>query len=247
MGIYLYLIYTQLEGGLQAYYRQVVLMNGLGGVLTLIPLGFLYKRDRRARLECGVISKNKTRGLSPAEGISLLFVGAALALLANLVLSFFGSILNTQEYTESMEQVMTGKSLWFLIFWIGIVGPFYEEVLFRWVVYLRLRDYLTYPWAALISGVMFGIYHGNLTQFVYATILGFFFSCFLEWSGSLMGSVLLHMGANIWSLLLSEYGESVLLGRNATEVLIMLGAFVVILLMGIQYFSAKGKAECRQN
>ncbi len=52
----------------------------------------------------------------------------------------------------------------------------------------------------VISGMIFGIYHGNLVQAVYAGILGMVFADFLEISGCLWSSVLLHMGANIWSL-----------------------------------------------
>ena len=55
--------------------------------------------------------------------------------------------------------------------------------------------------AAVISGLIFGIYHGNLVQAVYASLLGIVFAYILDISGCLWSSVLLHMGANIWSLI----------------------------------------------
>jgi membrane protease YdiL (CAAX protease family) len=246
LSICIYILFAVQSQGEEAYYQKVVALNGIGGVLAAIPLYLLYRKDRRRRVACGVIPKQKTRGNSILDGVFLLFIGAALSLFSNFILSFFSQILQTEEYTESMNQVMDGKTIWFLIFWIGIVGPIYEEILFRWVIYLRIRDHRSFLVSAVLSGAMFGIYHGNLTQFVYATVLGIFFACFLEWTGSLWSSVLLHIGANTWSLLLSEYGEKVLYEMNATEVLLILGCFVLILIVGVNYFHNKGRNQIRQ-
>ena len=92
-----------------------------------------------------------------------------------------------------------------MIFWMGIIAPAAEEMIFRWLIYLRLRDWLKMPVAAVISGLIFGIYHGNIVQGIYASILGTAFAWILEMSGNIYSSMLLHMGANIWSLLISEY------------------------------------------
>lgn len=51
-----------------------------------------------------------------------------------------------------------------MIFWMGIIAPAAEEMIFRWLIYLRLRDWLKMPVAAVISGLIFGIYHGNIVQ-----------------------------------------------------------------------------------
>ena len=58
---------------------------------------------------------------------------------------------------------------------MGIAAPFAEEVIFRWLVFLRMRDNMRVITAALFSGLTFGIYHMNLLQGVYATIMGFAF------------------------------------------------------------------------
>ena len=39
-----------------------------------------------------------------------------------------------------------------MIFWMGIIAPAAEEMIFRWLIYLRLRDWLKMPVAAVISG-----------------------------------------------------------------------------------------------
>lgn len=83
----------------------------------------------------------------------------------------------------------------------------------------------------------------NLTQAVYAGILGVVFAYFLEITGSLWASVLLHMGANIWSLLLPE-----MLLRMPEEQMIIaaMGIYIVLLCVlgtGSSYFK---KRACRR-
>ena len=72
------------------------------------------------------------------------------------------------------------KQMWFLILSMGIIAPLAEEIVFRWLIYLRLRDYMRMGAAAVISGLIFGIYHGNLVQAVYASLLGIVFAYILD-------------------------------------------------------------------
>lgn len=74
------------------------------------------------------------------------------------------SFINSSTYQESMTRITEGKSLLMMIFWMGIIAPAAEEMIFRWLIYLRLRDWLKLPVAAVISGLIFGIYHGNIVQ-----------------------------------------------------------------------------------
>lgn len=53
-----------------------------------------------------------------------------------------------------------------------IAAPLLEELLFRGMIYKRLRDLCSAKTAILVSAAFFGIFHGNLVQFVYAFIIG---------------------------------------------------------------------------
>ena len=129
---------------------------------------------------------------------------------------------------------------------MGVIAPVAEEIVFRWQIYLRLRDYMSMGLAAVISGVFFGVYHGNLVQAVYAGILGIVFARFLEMTGDLKTSILLHMGANIWSLLYS-YLISWALKKvffGGMVMLLVLGLLLVMIL-GTRYF--RKRAEGMKN
>ena len=186
------------------------MLTGMTGILAAIPCVLLYRKDFFRRRECGIL--NAVSGKPSATGsrislygiIGFLITGAFLGQYGNLLVGLFQQYLNPETYQETQSLISEGKSVWSLIFWMGMVAPFAEEIIFRWMVYLRMRDNMRVFTAALLSGLAFGIYHMNLLQGVYATIMGLIFALILEWSGNLFASVFLHMGANIWSLLVSD-------------------------------------------
>lgn len=217
-----------------------VLLTGITGIVAMIPCLYLYKKDRAARISGGLIPGAPSVRLHAGEAVLLLLMGAAFSQFANMLVGLFQNFLNYQQYQESMEQITQGKSLFTLIFWMGIVAPAAEEVIFRWLIYLRLRDYMRMAAAAVISGAFFGLYHMNLLQAVYAGILGMIFAYMLETGKSLWASVLLHMGANIWSLVFSEM-VLWLLERNPASILFIYVVLLCIVVFGLSYFQKRAQ------
>ena len=198
----------------------------------MIPALYFYRRDKVRRIAGGLIPAQKKVLLSLLEIILLLLAGAGLAQYGNFLMAILQSFINSSAYQESMTRITEGKSLLMMIFWMGIIAPAAEEMIFRWLIYLRLRDWLRAVPAMVISGVFFGIYHGNLVQGVYASILGILFAYFMELTGSLWASVLLHVGANIWSLLISEYALDLYSMKYGVQILILI---YLILLISVVY------------
>ena len=230
---------------MDAYYQNAILFTGLTGLLAMIPCLWFYSRDRAARKIGGLVTSQKPWQLKIPEMLLLLGMGAAFSQFANMLVGILQSVLNYQEYQESMDQLMEGKQMWFLILSMGIIAPLAEEIVFRWLIYLRLRDYMRSGEAIVISGLFFGIYHGNLVQGVYASILGCLFAYFLEQTGSLWTSVLLHMGANIWSLVLPELAAW-LLDRYPMGIAVMLVLLLTGMCAGISYFRNRTDTEQRR-
>ena len=100
--------------------------------------------------------------------------------------------------------------------------------------------------AMVISGVFFGIYHGNLVQGVYASILGILFAYFMELTGSLWASVLLHVGANIWSLILPELA-GVILKKYPMGVMLLLLILMAGMYTGTVYFQKQAETKKGRN
>lgn len=230
-----------------AYYDNAVWVTGMTGICTMLPALFFFRRDHAARKSAGVIPKSGQQCISIGEGVWLFFTGAALAQFGNILMTFLMLFFDTAKYRETMSMLTDGKSLVMMIFWIGIVSPVAEEMIFRWLIYLRLRDYTRVIWAAVISGVIFGIYHGNLVQAIYAGILGTVFAYILEMTGSLMSSVLLHIGANVWSLIYPEIAVRLLDTSAQFLLLVWIGILLIVLSTGLPYFSRKGRERGRRS
>nr|WP_296158175.1 CPBP family intramembrane glutamic endopeptidase [uncultured Blautia sp.] len=228
-------------GGSQVYYDNAVLLTGITGILAMLPCLYLYRKDHIARKAGALIPQKTAAGKLTAGEVTLIFVmGAAFSQFANMFVALLQSFIDYQEYQETMDQITGNKSLGFLIICMGVIAPIAEEVVFRWLIYLRLRDYMKMGAAAVISGLIFGIYHGNLVQAVYASILGMVFACFLELTGNLWTSVLLHMGANIWSLV-SPYVVQWLMEKYVLSIFLMVILFIAVMVLGTGYFIRKSE------
>ena len=223
-------------GTMDDFNSHTIFLTGITALLTMIPCLYFYKRDVRARVTGGLIPKAGGRRLKAGEGLWLLLIGASLATFANMLVAALQNILPVREYQETMNQITSGKSIWMLVFWMGIVAPVAEEMVFRWLIYFRLRDYMRMGMAMAVSGILFGIYHMNLTQAVYASILGMMFAYFVEITGNLWASVLLHIGANCWSVLMPEILLRIPKEAYVPAVLAIEAILFAGLLTGISYF-----------
>ncbi len=224
------------------YYNYAIMLTGLAGLIAMIPCLWFYSRDRAARKIGGLVASQKPWQLDFSEMLLLLGMGASFSQFANMLIGMLQSVLNYQEYQDSMDQMMEGKQMWFLIVCMGIIAPVAEEIVFRWLIYLRLRDYTKMGRAVVISGLIFGIYHGNLVQAVYAGLLGMIFAYFLDISGCLWSSVLLHMGANIWSLLSADL-YTWLLDRYPAFIIVVFSLLLVVLIYGSSYFAKRAQGR----
>ena len=219
----MYLLVWRTGADITAYYQQALLLTGLTGILASVPCIWLYRGDYRRRSLTGIlgrlgkeltpasISDGRIQDFGAGSGknvscssligghlhipemIMFLVIGAFLGQYGNILIGLFQQYLNPEVYQETQSLISDGKSIWSLIFWMGIIAPLAEEIIFRWLVFLRMRDNMRVVTAALLSGLCFGIYHMNLLQGVYATILGALFALLLEWSGKLFTLSLIHI------------------------------------------------------
>ncbi len=83
----------------------------------------------------------------------------------------------------------------------AVIAPFFEEWTFRGVIYGGLRKNGSALQAAILSALMFGIFHMNINQALYAFMLGLFFAMLREITGSIWPSVVCHISVNAGSVI----------------------------------------------
>ena len=102
----------------------------------------------------------------------------ALMLAGNYVSTILMMILQTikgEAIANPVETMTAANAWWINLIFVAIIVPILEELLFRKVICKHLLP-LGEGWAIILSGVIFGLAHGNFYQFFYAFLLGVFFA-----------------------------------------------------------------------
>ena len=90
-----------------------------------------------------------------------------------------------------VAELLLGSNVWLTIIFVCIITPIMEELAFRKLLLDRIAVFGDKT-AILISGLMFGLFHGNLYQFFYAFIFGMILAWVYLRSGKLRLPVIFH-------------------------------------------------------
>lgn len=116
----------------------------------------------------------------------------------NLLGNAISGLLNAVTGTQTVNQVaelMTSSGMLPTVVFAVILAPIVEELVFRKLLCDRMRRHGD-KIAVLVSGIVFGLYHGNLYQFFYAAAIGIFFAFLYCRTGRVSYTILLHMLVN---------------------------------------------------
>lgn len=134
--------------------------------------------------------------------LAIILCGAALALAMNNIIALT-PLPDIFDGYEETNEVLYGGGIILQILGAGIFGCMVEEVSMRGVTYLRMKRYWGKRKAMIFSALVFGIYHLNLVQGVYAFFLGLFFAWVFDRYDTLWAPIIAHMSANLFVILLS--------------------------------------------
>lgn len=108
---------------------------------------------------------------------------------------------------QEISEMQFDTPVWLGILSFGILAPLGEEVVFRGIVYGQLKKVCSVPAAIILSGLLFGIFHGNLVQGVYATVIGILLALVYELYGSILASMAFHGIANLFVYIMLDLTE----------------------------------------
>ncbi len=98
--------------------------------------------------------------------------------------------------------IATSTSLVFNFIYMVICAPIMEEYIFRKLIVDRMVRF-GQGVAILVSGLMFGLFHGNMNQFIYAFTLGMFLAFLYVKTGKIKYTIGIHMIVNFCGSILS--------------------------------------------
>lgn len=130
-------------------------------------------------------------------GIATQVVASALL---TFVLGFMPDVADS--YNQNVSNLLTMTPM--MLLYVCVLAPAIEELIFRGAVYGILRRFAPFIIANIFQALVFGIYHGNLVQGIYAFLLGMFIGWIMHLVGSLVCVMILHMSINLSGIVVSE-------------------------------------------
>lgn len=264
----MFVVIREVLGSLLAILQAVLLQQADAGVLAFVSVHdadlralsgaismagafalTLWNARGEVNLQSGCSGEAMSGERLRARGDQLIAAAAgilAASVFLNLFLAGVGAVHADAAAADASAQAgRVSLPLGILIY--GVLSPLAEETVFRGItlrrLYLLCREKKSgktaFLLAAGLSSLLFGIYHGSLVQGLYAAAMGFLFCLFLALGGNLFCVIVLHGGANVMTLFLSQAGTF----RRASAS-VMAGAFgIAFCCGGYVLFSRKHKNE----
>lgn len=212
------------------YLEKAMLVTFLSQILILIVFIIWYRLMGNKKF----VNPFKALKLKNAGVIALVAVG--MQLLTQIALSiaamFAPDAIN--QFSELMEMAGLGEVTLVSVLATVIMAPLVEELMFRGVTVKLLEKAGAKFWLAnIIQAVLFGVYHMNLVQGIYAAVLGLVLGYLGRRYKSLWAPMLMHLvfnGSSILISLFSEYlpeGIVTFIVFTIVGVICMVGAFLL--------------------
>lgn len=163
--------------------------------------------------------------------------GAAVCMLANIPANMVVNVEQAFGFSGDMPQMPLTDDAAVLVLYgivISVIPPIVEELLFRGMVLNGLRKYGD-TFAVVASALLFGLYHGNFVQMVFAFIAGLVMALVVVRTGSLWPSILIHFLNNFISFALEMTQRYA--GDNAANTAnwVIMGVVVLLGIIGLIY------------
>ena len=179
--------------------------------------------------------------LKTGKAVSILLLGISMQFVVGLLINLMSSLPFYDGMMQKHEEVTGGlmnNNIILTFICVAVLVPITEEIVMRGLVYKKMKECSPRMFAIIFQAAVFGLIHGNLLQFLYATFLGIILASIYDWCGTLLAPILLHMSFNAFSTVISYLPVGKIQEIGSTEVLPyqagllgLLGIFIVIMIL----------------
>ncbi|MCM1262337.1 MAG: CPBP family intramembrane metalloprotease [Butyrivibrio sp.] len=177
-----------------------------------------------SRVDSGGVGFNEMLGFHKIK-VSTFFMLILFTMLLSPLTSLINSIsmLFVDNAVDAISDRVLGMPFPVMLFFIGILGPFSEEFVFRGIIFRGYKNSGSILQAVIWSAILFGLMHLNFNQAAYAFVLGIMLAFAVEATGSLWASVIMHIVFNSPSVIIMYLADFISPGfyseANAEEML----------------------------
>lgn len=171
---------------------QIMINSVILYVIGLLVLQIGFKKQNMPIIE---LEKHKISFCDLLKAFCMCYAVLIASNIIGLMITTAIGILKGSPVINPVEALASEMSVPVLFIFTVICAPIFEELFFRKFIIDRLVNFGEVP-AILISGFMFGLFHGNLSQFPYAFTIGVFFGMLYVRTGKIFYPILLHAMVN---------------------------------------------------
>ena len=180
-----------------------LLLLALLSALACLPLAyFIWSRDRK-KLE------KPAKQIKPWDILIIVGIGFCTGIILEGLLIIISMFVDMTPYINSyknLSNIFISSGIIIQILYIIIVGPLIEEIIFRGIVFNRLRRYGMRLWVAIgVQAVFFGVYHLNFYQGIIGVILGVILAVIYNKTKTLWAPIVVHMSYNATVLIIALF------------------------------------------
>jgi hypothetical protein len=232
LGMFLAVVFGFFEGArdfnaiMDVLKENALVITAICAVVTSVVLSLFFNID----IKNGRIKK---RGQIKAMDFIMAIVGGAgVSIALNIVIALTNMAGKDTTFVE-VSDMITSNPLFITIICAGILIPIVEEILFRGLIFNRIKCQYNFVAGLLISSLLFGIYHGNIVQGIYATLLGIFLGFAYHKTKSILIPIFIHMGGNTFVSIYGKLGEN---EENIGILVVTVAISIIFALIGTIYF-----------
>ncbi|MBQ8148074.1 MAG: CPBP family intramembrane metalloprotease [Lachnospiraceae bacterium] len=221
-----------LEGFMSGTPYAILMVSVYLGYILIFALWYFFMFCRKKQTgDWKQLLKPQRIGGIIGMGIALQF---AISMLLTIVLNMLPDL--KESYMEVMNAL--GNESILMVICVSILAPIGEELIFRGVTLKLFKKAMPWQVAIILQGILFGAYHMNLVQGIYAAVLGFILGYIAHRYGSVIPGILLHMAINSFSYALGYILPESL--EEQTGVMIVIAVVAIAATVGFLFLTLKG-------
>ncbi|MFR3072537.1 MAG: lysostaphin resistance A-like protein [Paeniclostridium sp.] len=171
----------------------------IGDLITLILVHLMFLGyDKK------ILSKELFKKISMQNIINIILFGIGCSVVLLILTGTLSRIF--PEYESVANELQLASNSWISLIITIFLAPICEEILFRYVIFGYLKERYSLIIAIIGQALAFGLAHGNIVQGIYTFIVGIALALIYIYSGSLVGSIVLHITFNMCGTLIPELG-----------------------------------------
>lgn len=204
------------------------IIGDISMLMGILPLLSSLRRELDGRQKQDIHAGNATDvPLHKSVPITI-----TLAITSSVAINILFIWLHLTESSEAYSRVAEhqyGVSLVTGLILYGIISPLAEEVVFRGVIYNRIRRNCSITAAVFLSALLFGLYHGNIVQGVYGFLMGILIAYTYERYGRFFHAFLFHAAANtaVYIITSNEAVSHLIITPHICLIFILISAFLL--------------------